>query len=79
MTGKKRRGGRDTPDTRNTWAHAGTRITRTNLTTIHPNPTTHSHEKRDMTGSVAMVKLVERVGVVCDGSMTTCNQPPVAT
>ena len=27
-----------TRDTRDTWAHAGTRITRTNLTTIHPNP-----------------------------------------
>ena len=28
-----------TRDTRDTRAHAGTRITRTNLTTIHPNPT----------------------------------------
>ena len=27
-----------TRDTRDTRAHAGTRITRTNLTTIHPNP-----------------------------------------
>ena len=31
-----------TRDTRDTRAHAGTRITRTNLTTIHPNPTTHT-------------------------------------
>ena len=27
-----------------TRAHAGTRITQTNLTTIHPNPTTHPHD-----------------------------------
>ena len=26
-------------------AHAGTRITRTNLTTNHPNPTTHPHDR----------------------------------
>ena len=31
---------RDTRDTRDTRAHAGKRITRTNLTTIHPNPKT---------------------------------------
>ena len=30
----------DTRDTRDTRAHTGTQITRTNLTTIHPNPTT---------------------------------------
>ena len=33
-----------TRDTRDTRAHAGTRITQTNLTTIHPNPTTHPHD-----------------------------------
>ena len=32
------------PTHRDTRAHAGTRITRTNLTTIHPNPTTHPHD-----------------------------------
>ena len=31
-----------TRDTRDTRAHAGTRITRTNLTTIHPNPKTQT-------------------------------------
>ena len=35
-----------TRDTRDTRAHAGTRITRTNLTTIHSNPTTHPHRDR---------------------------------
>ena len=34
-----------TRDTRDTRAHAGTRITRTNLTTIHPNPTTQTRTK----------------------------------
>ena len=34
-----------TRDTRDTRAHAGTRITRTNLTTNHPNPTTHPHDR----------------------------------
>ena len=34
-----------TRDTRDTRAHAGTRITRTNLTTKHPNPTTHPHDR----------------------------------
>ena len=37
--------------TRDTRAHAGTRITRTNLTTIHPKPTTHPHENRDRLNS----------------------------
>ena len=37
--------------TRDTRAHAGKRITRTNLTTIHPNPTTHPHENRDRLNS----------------------------
>ena len=32
-----------TGHTRDTRAHAGKRITRTNLTTIHPNPKTHIH------------------------------------
>ena len=40
-----------TRDTRDTRAHAGTRITRTNLTTIHSNPTTHPHENRDRLNS----------------------------
>ena len=34
-----------TRDTRDTRAHASTRITRTNLTTIHPNPTTHPYDR----------------------------------
>ena len=50
-----------TRDTRDTRAHAGTRITRTNLTTIHPNPTTQTRTKtatdstaaRTETGTVA--------------------------
>ena len=43
-----------TRDTRDTRAHAGTRITRTNLTTIHSNPTcndTPAHENRDRLNS----------------------------
>jgi hypothetical protein len=36
---------RDTRDTRDTRAHAGKRITRTNLTTIHPNPKTQTRTK----------------------------------
>ena len=42
-TGKKTPGDAGTP--RDTRAHAGTRITRTNLTTKHPNPTTHPHDR----------------------------------
>ena len=34
-----------TRDTRDTRAHAGIRITRTNLTTIHPNPKTQTRTK----------------------------------
>ena len=34
-----------TRDTRDTRAHAGKRITRTNLTTIHPNPKTQTRTK----------------------------------
>ena len=42
-TGKKTPGGAGTHTghTGHTGAHAGTRITRTNLTTIHPNPSGH--------------------------------------
>ena len=43
-TGKKTPGGAGT-HTRDTRAHAGTRITRTNLTTNHPNPTTRTHTR----------------------------------
>ena len=52
-TGKKTPGGAGTHTghTRDTRAHAGTRITRTNLTTIHPKPTTHPHENRDRLNS----------------------------
>ena len=35
-----------TRDTRDTRAHAGTRITRTNLTTIHPNPSGHKPARK---------------------------------
>ena len=53
-TGKKTPGGAGThtvlfflkfTHTRDTRAHAGTRITRTNLTTNHPNPTTRTHTR----------------------------------
>ena len=46
-TGKKTPGGAGTHTghTGHTGARAGTRITRTNLTTIHPNPTTHTRTK----------------------------------
>ena len=45
--GKKTPGGAGTHTghTGHTRAHAGTRITRTNLTTIHPNPTTQTRTK----------------------------------
>ena len=39
-----------TRDTRDTRAHAGTRITQTNLTTIHPNPTTQDTPARPRDG-----------------------------
>ena len=69
---------RDTQDTR---AHAGTRITRTNLTTNHPNPTTHPHDGKKTRGEPGVHTgenghTVPRIHVCLPLSLPRSHDPP---
>ena len=89
-TGKKTPGGAGThtvlfflkfTHTRDTRAHAGTRITRTNLTTNHPNPTTHPHDGKKTRGEPGVHTgenghTVPRIHVCLPLSLPRSHDPP---
>ena len=62
-----------TRDTRDTRAHAGTRITRTKLTTIHPNPTTHIPARKPRPTQTATDSTAARTATSPESTAPRCR------